>query len=158
MRVLPAELHLEIEKFLKNKHETYIMSQLAHYGNVYKTKQSLIRTYDFNKVPIKDRYYCNINNDTYYYEYAHSELYNGGQFLTNKKLKIKYICTSLKLLKWYVDYFKFNKLTYYKTIRNNKLLLKILRETNFEFSKSSDYALLNYEGEKWIQKNNYSSK
>jgi len=59
MRVLPIELVLEIEKFIKNKNETYtIYSLTSNYTEI-----------KFNK------------------------------------LKISYICTSLKLLKWYSNFF-----------------------------------------------------
>ncbi len=134
------------------------MSQLAHYGNVYKTEQSLIEIReDRYKLCVKDRIKYIMNKDSYYYDYVWAELYDGTKFLINKKLKIKYICTSLKLLKWYVNYFKFNKSTYYKTIINDDLKLKFLLGSNIELYGKSVYSVLNVEGIKWIDKNNYSS-
>ena len=112
MRVLPIELLLEIEKFIRSKNETYAMYSMA--SNYTEIK--------FNK------------------------------------LNISYICTSLKLLKWYSKYFQLNENVFtYTALKGVLKNMKWLKKNNCPmnsgtFAKAAESGVLM--NMKWLKKNN----
>ena len=113
MKKLPIELHFEIEKFLKNKHEVLMMYNLV-VNDVLKLKKI--------------------------------------------ELSTSYICTSLELLKWYVNNkFQLNKYIFAYVSKKGVLKnMKWLKENNCPWDEwTFSYASINgnQKNIEWLKKN-----